>query len=227
MKKKVLMTLVLLTMAGAMISAQSLRDRFNQFLDVVEEVIDATNTNNQPTNPNNQPTNPNTQPTNPNTQPTNPNTQPANTNNKSAGTVQNTSGKLNYSGGKIPAKYNGQHIIAAAVDTNSDISLFAAASISSDGTITGARISGGNAALQVWRSSNEDLVNFNGSGNYMLITYVLKQAVMTKADWEKAQEAMKANPLKPGSWCAAADIMGNATFSSGTGAANINRFMDF
>jgi hypothetical protein len=197
MKKKVLMSLVLLTMAGAMISAQSMRDRLNQFLDVVEDVIEATNT------------------------------QPTNTNSKSAGTVQNTSGKLNYSGGKIPAKYNGQHIIAVAVDTNSEISLFAAASIDKEGTITGARVSGGNAALQVWRSSNEDLVNFNGSGNYMLITYVLRQAVMTKADWDKAQEAMKANPLKPGSWCVAADIMGNVTFSSGTGAANINRFMDF
>jgi hypothetical protein len=201
MKKKVLMSLVLLTMACAMINAQSIIDRINQFLDAVEEFQ----------------TPPNTQPTTPNTQP------PVNT----VGTVQNTSGRLNYSGGKIPAKYNGQHIIAVAVDTNSDISLFAAASIDKEGTITGARVSGGNAALQVWRSRDEDLINFNGSGNYMLITYVLRQAVMTKADWEKAEAAMKANPLKPGSWCVAADIMGNATFSSGTGAANINRFLDF
>ena len=145
------------------------------------------------------------------------------------GKVESTRGKLNYSGGKIPAKYNGKWIMAVAIDTaGSKTALFAAASVAKNGTINGAKISGGNAALQVWKSSDGDLVNFNGSGNYILMAYVMNKASMTKEDWEKINTAMQTNPLNfATSNFSAADVMGTVTFSSGTGAANIGMFIDF
>jgi hypothetical protein len=75
-------------------------------------------------------------------------------------TVGSTSGQLTITG---LGAYNGNYV--AAMGSTDDDELIAAASVNSNWTGTGVRISGGQAVLKVWKATGDTSIgNFTGNG---------------------------------------------------------------
>lgn len=137
------------------------------------------------------------------------------------GGVGGTGGRLNIV--NIPAAYNGKWIIADAIMLSDGTTLIGAQSMGAQG-ITGARISGGEATLNVWAvdTSSNRLVGFNGSGTAtMFLLEVLNQASLSMADM--AYIPSNINFIySPPSWLHAVGFFYSGTFASGVCALGGN-----
>ncbi|MCL2764422.1 MAG: hypothetical protein FWD40_03990 [Treponema sp.] len=136
-------------------------------------------------------------------------------------TVGNTDGRLTIN--NIIPEHNGKWIIAFG-GYDQDNGLFAAASLSSSGTVTGGLISGGSVTLNVWLPINDTtLGNFNGSGMEEFMLFVMNKTSISVDEMESVFGEHGDEP----DWLL--DMgMGEVTFSAGIGTmTNLMWFSEF
>ena len=91
------------------------------------------------------------------------------------------SGKLTVTG---ISEYDGKWIFAMGNSKTDETMIYAAANITiSPPAVTGVKISGGKAELNVWEVRNGELFNFDKTGQYGVVLYIIKKATFTEDDF--------------------------------------------
>jgi hypothetical protein len=140
-------------------------------------------------------------------------------------TVGSTSGRLTIN--NIPAEYNGKWIIGMPMTEDGGDAvggLILAASINSQGTITGGQISGGSVTLNVWKIINENSIgNFNGSGTEEIALLVIDKASLSDSEFDADDDDW-------GDWMLDMGF-GEVTFTNGVGTLSevewLSEMLDF